>query len=298
MDIRSLWAFREIYECGSITKAAGRMYISPQGLSKNIGRLEGELGVPLFVRTRLGAVPNAHADALYPKVCDLLDTFASIHDEATGTGKRDVLRVAAVSGTLSYLGLGFSHAFETTHPDVELLIEDTTNRLVNEMMATGLADIGFMAGTVDRDRYDAVLFKSFPHTLIVSTQNPLAGKDRVSFADLTGQTVIVLGRDHPVLEGFTERLTSTGAQPAEVVGVAVLADFAHFVQLDQAVLISADFWNYANAWKGTRAIPFEDATFAWEVHLVNRRGAPLTPPAAAFKQHALEWRDVREAAKP
>ena len=46
VDIRSLGAFRAVYECGSITKAAARMYISPQGLSKNIGRLEAELGTP------------------------------------------------------------------------------------------------------------------------------------------------------------------------------------------------------------------------------------------------------------
>lgn len=296
MDIRSLAAFRAVYEHGSITKAAGKMYISPQGLSKNIGRLEAELGVPLFARTRQGAFPNEYADELYPKVCELLDTFAAIHDRAAETGRRNLLRVASASGTLSYLGLDFVKRFENLHPDIELLIEDNTNRLVKEMMAQGLAEIGFMAGPVDSEQFDGVLFKSFPHVLIVSERNPLSQKDCISFANLDGQTVIVLGRDHPVLDYFHEKLDQAKAHPAEVIGVAVLADFAHFVQLDQAMLIAADFWDYADAWEGTKMVPFEDQTFSWDVYLVTKRGATLSQQASAFKQYALDWKAARTSA--
>lgn len=296
MDIRSLGAFRAVYECGSITKAAARMYISPQGLSKNIGRLEAELGTPLFARTRQGAFPNEYARALYPKVCDLLDTCASIRGEVADRGAaHEVLRVASVSGTLSYLGLDFITGFESSHPGTELLIEDNTNRLVNEMMQDGLVEIGFMAGPIDRDKYDAVLFRSFPHVLIASDASPLSRKRSISFSDLEGQTIIILGRDHPVLGYFNARLAQEHVRPAEVIGVAVLADFAQVVRGNQAVLIAADFWEYAGAWEGTTMVPFADRSFSWDVYLATRHGQPLGSDALAFRDYALAWKVSREA---
>lgn len=75
MDMGSLGAFVAVYDCGSITKAAQQLYISPQGLSKSITRLEGEMGTQLFVRSHHGVVPTKYARTLYPKIKDLTDTL-------------------------------------------------------------------------------------------------------------------------------------------------------------------------------------------------------------------------------
>ena len=52
MNQRQLNYFLEVYSQSSITLAAKKLYITPQGLSKTISSLEEELGVQLFVHTR------------------------------------------------------------------------------------------------------------------------------------------------------------------------------------------------------------------------------------------------------
>ena len=44
----------KICETHSFSAAARELYVTPQGISKSIDKLEKELGVPLFARTRTG----------------------------------------------------------------------------------------------------------------------------------------------------------------------------------------------------------------------------------------------------
>lgn len=123
MDYGMLGAFAAVYECGSINKAAKELFMSPQGLSKSLARLEGELGCPLFERTHQGLNPTRDAKALYVRVRDLMDTCDQIRARAEGSAGHTALNVVSASGTLSYVGLGFANGFERENPSVELHME-------------------------------------------------------------------------------------------------------------------------------------------------------------------------------
>ncbi|MBE0612969.1 MAG: LysR family transcriptional regulator [Burkholderiales bacterium] len=55
MDIDQARTFLAIAACGSFLEAAGRLHLTQSTVSARIQRLEGELGVRLFVRNRAGA---------------------------------------------------------------------------------------------------------------------------------------------------------------------------------------------------------------------------------------------------
>lgn len=48
MDTKDLRCFRQVYEDRSINQAAKQLFITPQGLSRIITKLEGELQAPLL----------------------------------------------------------------------------------------------------------------------------------------------------------------------------------------------------------------------------------------------------------
>lgn len=56
MDTRDLRCFRLVYEEGSINKADGEFFITPQGLSRIIRKPEYELQAELFERTSTGTI--------------------------------------------------------------------------------------------------------------------------------------------------------------------------------------------------------------------------------------------------
>lgn len=289
MDYGTLGAFAAIYECGSINKAAKELFMSPQGLSKAIGRLEADLGCPLFERSHQGLSPTRDAKALYVRVRDLMDTCEQIRSRAQKTEHHVVLNVASASGTLSYVGLDFVSGFERAYPWVELRMEDLTNRLVDEALTARTADLGFLVGPIDTQHYDAELFSVHPHLLIVDRNDPLAAKSQVAYSDLEDRTVILLGRDHPLFKTFSERLASARVVTRDTIGVAVLNDMLPMVSRDNAVLVSADFWAQTTAGPEHVIVPFEDKTLSWDIYLVRRRGETLEPAAQAFWDYALGW---------
>lgn len=54
MNVKDLKSFEAVYEERGINQAAQKLFITPQGLSRNIKMLESELDTVLFERTKQG----------------------------------------------------------------------------------------------------------------------------------------------------------------------------------------------------------------------------------------------------
>ena len=67
MNTTTLKCFQMVYEEKSISRAARRLYITPQGLSRSIRQLEEELDALLFLRTVRGMEPTESGRFLYEK---------------------------------------------------------------------------------------------------------------------------------------------------------------------------------------------------------------------------------------
>ena len=66
MEIRQLEYFKEIADTGSINEAARRLNMSQPPLSSQLRRLEDELNVRLFERTKKGLPDRSRETPLYP----------------------------------------------------------------------------------------------------------------------------------------------------------------------------------------------------------------------------------------
>lgn len=86
-DLDLLSTFLEIYRGGSITAAASRRGLSQPAVSGQLARLEGQIGEPLFVRSRRGAVPTERAYDLARRIGTHLDELN--HALGPGDGNAD-----------------------------------------------------------------------------------------------------------------------------------------------------------------------------------------------------------------
>ena len=91
VDTRLLRYFAAVAEEGSLTGAAQRLFVSQPALTKQIRRLEDDLGVPLFTRSRSGMVLTEAGRELATRVPALLEGWDQAV-EATGRAAR-VLRL-------------------------------------------------------------------------------------------------------------------------------------------------------------------------------------------------------------
>lgn len=107
MELRQIQYFIQLYKDKNITKASQTLFISQQGLSKSISKLEEELGFLLFERSALGVTPTESADRLYSYCSQILHSYYDMEKEIDNIRKERVLRIVAPHGTSSFFMYDF-----------------------------------------------------------------------------------------------------------------------------------------------------------------------------------------------
>jgi DNA-binding transcriptional LysR family regulator len=90
-----LSTFVEIYRCGSLSAAAERLGLTQPAVTGQLARLEEQLGEQLFVRSRKGVTPTAHAADLAARIGTRLDELrAALEPTSAGAAHVGTVRIA------------------------------------------------------------------------------------------------------------------------------------------------------------------------------------------------------------
>ncbi|MFL1428108.1 MULTISPECIES: LysR family transcriptional regulator [unclassified Nocardiopsis] len=193
VHLRRLRAFVTVAEELHFTRAAAKLFVAQQSLSKQIADLESEVGTPLFERTSRRVDLTPAGEVFLAAVREALALVDRGAEEArnVGSGGHATLRVGFVAGaalelTTHILG-GFTDRFP--HARVELRefgLADPTAGL-----AAAETDVAFIRlPCTTRGLVVHPLFTE-PCVVGVSTAHPLSGRDRVRVEDLADQPIAV-----------------------------------------------------------------------------------------------------------
>lgn len=193
MDIKTLQWFQEICRCGSITKAASNLFITPQGLSRGIKALEGELGVPLLERTPNGVLLTPYGECLLRHAKPLLEENRELCAEIKKMRQqeRGLLRVCSAYGVFRIMGPDFVLNFERENPGMSLDYMEYPDAYVEKEILAGNYDIGFGIGPINSRELELTPLFSSQVSLLVYEGHPLADKETASFSDLAGEPLIL-----------------------------------------------------------------------------------------------------------
>jgi DNA-binding transcriptional LysR family regulator len=188
LDMRSLRAFVAVAEELHFTRAATRLFIAQQALSREIRRLERQLGAPLFVRTTRRVTLTPEGERLLPRARGLI----ALHDQVVtemGSPARPVLVDLISAGPLT--GSRILEAARAAATDFEFRRRHgggigTTIRL---LQAAEL-DVGFgradWVGQRPTPALDRRLVRFEPLAALLPGDHPLAAKRAVRLRDLAG----------------------------------------------------------------------------------------------------------------
>ena len=89
MRIEQLKYFLEVARTGSITAAADNLFISQQSLCTSLNRLEKEVGLKLFHRTKRGTTLTEDGQILSVYIADILDSYQRFENILTERQQKD-----------------------------------------------------------------------------------------------------------------------------------------------------------------------------------------------------------------
>ena len=204
MELRQLRYFVAVAEELNFSRAAGRMYLSQPALSQQVHKLEQELGVGLFDRTRNGVELTEGGRALLDGARRILAQV-----EQTTRATRE-----AGGADRSHLSVGFPEyanhtfvgdvlqAFQRRYPYVDLeeheifTLQQTLQQI--EELKNGSLDAGFLLAPVDDEELESERVLEIELVAALPEEHPLATGDVVSMKDLAGERIILFSRRfHP-----------------------------------------------------------------------------------------------------
>lgn len=147
--LSSYYIFYTVTQCGSISKAAAKLYISQPAVSKSVQKLEAGLGCQLFLRNSRGVTLTAEGRMLYEHVRSAIDTLSLGEEKvkhAAGLGIGH-LRIGVSSTLCKYVLLPYLKDFVQENPHINISItsqstSDTLRLIQDDKLDIGLAGMG------------------------------------------------------------------------------------------------------------------------------------------------------------
>ena len=117
----------------------------------------------------------------------------------------------------------------------------------------------------------------------------LAGRRGVTYRDLADRTLIMLGDDYPVQADLLARLAAVGVQPRRIIETAMPETMVPLAARERAVIVGTADASYGDEGSGVKVLPFEDASFSWDVYLITKAGSMPDVAATLFMSFAIDW---------
>ena len=281
MTLTELRYLVALSETGHFRKAAEQCHVSQPTLSIAIKKLEEELGISLFERSRhkITVTPTGghiveQARTILQEAQNLLN-LAELGKDPLGS----MLSVGAIYTVGPYLFPRLVTRLQQTAPDMPLFIEESYTTSLRGKLTSGELDAIFVAlpfteaDVVTRAIYDE------PFVVLLPEDHPLSRETRVDPAALADHRVLLLGEGHcfrdQVLEacpGLQESIVAHNARDHAVVEGSSLDTLKHMVASGMGITV----------------LPESAASTALygDQELVVR---PFTDPSP-FRTIALAWR--------
>lgn len=218
MTLQQLLYFVTAVECGNITAAAEKLYISQPSLSNAIHNLEKEMGIVAFSRSNKGVVLTHEGEDLLSFSRNLLEQ-AEIMKEHFGTGEKRAPKFSVSCQHYSFAVNAFVDLVKKFDADqYSFILRETQTGEIIDDVANGNSEIGIIFLSENNEdvlnkllKKNELMYEELisakPHVFICK-EHPLANRESVTPEDLKAYPYLVFEQGERNSFYFSEELMS------------------------------------------------------------------------------------------
>ena len=288
MELDQLRSFLAVAQVRSFTRAANLVHLSQPAISRQIARLEKELGVPLFERYGRRVETTADGKLLLP----LAKTIVARADDAARLIKEHA-GMTASRVSLGSTGTVFAHLlspilapFIKAYPRVQLDLVEMEDALLEDAVLNGELDCAVITAW-GSTRAAVVHLLTEEIFVVVPANHRLTSRSAVALRDLVDESILLPGYSLNMSNLLTDACRQAGFEPRvryranypelakalmrEGLGVALMPrTFLTPITLEELVVI-----------------PLEEK-LTRDLNLIYSREHPLSAAARALLSHVRE----------
>lgn len=229
MTLQQLKYAVTVAECGTISAAAEKLFISQPSLTAAIRELESEMGVTIFSRTNRGVIVSREGEEFLGYARQILSQAQLLQERFSGREQGEK-RFAVSSQHFNFTVLAFSRLVQNFRgPRYSFHFRETTTYEVLEDVSQLRSEVGILALNEDNERFLRRMFgklgleftelKRVQAELFVSAEHPLAGRRFVTVEDVSPYPCITFEQGEHNGQFFFEGLSAVAAQSHKTICV-------------------------------------------------------------------------------
>ena len=202
-------------------KAAERCNVNQSTLSIAIKKLESELGIELFERSKTSVRPTPVGNRVIAQSQRVLEEAAAIRDIAV-SGRDQLnspLHVGAIFTVGPYLFPHFIPPLQKSAPQMPLVIEESFTSTLRKRLRNGEVDVIIVALPFSEPDVVVQPLYEEPFIVLLPKDHPLCKKSAIERSDLDNENVLMMGEGHCFRDQVIEALPNINCakpQPASV----------------------------------------------------------------------------------
>lgn len=273
MELFQLEQFRAIVECGSISEAARRLYLTQPTLSHNLKKLESELGCKLFtrVRNRLQLTPCGEVTLEYYKKISQLSNEMLTEIDIAKKREDETIHVGSFSQSVTLLVLSCVAAsypgtmFKVTNAPTDILLDGLNSGRFDLIVAT---DIVRKDDFVWRRLYKEQAYLSLPG------RGGFDSNEIISAEDLYEMKFVIESNVYGYTDWYAYILRKAGVPDESVRSLPIEEYLRTKDSLPESNMTSSFFRKYVGMNESRRVVAFAEDYAKRNVGLLYRRDCP------------------------
>jgi LysR family transcriptional regulator, low CO2-responsive transcriptional regulator len=229
MDMRYLETFIKVCDLGSYSAAADAMNITQPGVSKQIGRLQANLGVTLLRREDNGIKLTEAGREVYSSGKNILAVWNKLSDACHSVSNQlsGLLRIGASTIPAKHLLPRILMNMHSTHPHVELAVNVADSQHILDSLYRGSIDIAYVGAKPEHPEAQCIPMAA--DKLVV-----ISNRSEWSDRDLPDCPFILRESGSGTRTAFEQAVSAMGLMPDKVKCAAEVSDTGLIIQLVEA----------------------------------------------------------------
>lgn len=202
--------FITVVDCGSFTKAAEHLYISPTAIMKQMNTLENHLNLKLIERTRSGIYPTPAGRSIYKDAKFIIEyskkAIASANAASVAYDTTFCVGTSLLNPAKPFMDLWYCVNKDFPNYKLHLVpFEDDHEGILSEIEKLG-EKFDFLIGVCDSKEW---LMKCrflplgrYKKMIAVPREHRLASKESINIEDLYGETLMMVKRGDSAVNDF------------------------------------------------------------------------------------------------
>jgi DNA-binding transcriptional LysR family regulator len=303
LTVQQLRVVLAVHDAGSFTAAAETLLQAQSSLSRTVLEVERRLGVALFERTTRRLEPTAEGREFVTIARATVAVFDANLRHFAGflDGQRGRVRVATLPSLAAILLPSIVSAYQRSHPDVELSIEDALAVEVLERVRAGVVDfavtvVSATAEPIDGLHVTPVAADRF--CCVFPPGHPFAERDEVTWSALAQEAFIAFDRTTSIRQHLDRAFAESGSVPRNAIEARNISAVAGLVAAGLGVSAVPGLVLPLVRFAGLEYRPLGDPRVQRRIAVVRVPHRPLSPAATAFQESITDASRTRAPLPP